>query len=430
MMGAATGKLQQVVLPVRGMSCAACVAHVEKSLNGLNGVEEAKVNLMAGKVTVAYQPNQVAIGDLVKGITDVGFEVGTEELSLKVTGMQCAACVNKVERGIKAIPGVAGAVVNLATESAKIEFYPGTVEKSQIKQAVEALGFNVEDRRDAQSELDREREARAAEINRQRRNMWLTWPISLIAMLGTMREMWILDRFIPVWMGNNFTLWLITTPAIIIGGWQFFVHSWQGLKRGVTDMNLLYATGIGASYLIAVINTLWPNAGFGGPKATFYESAVMLTAFIVLGRYLEALTRGRTSEAIRKLMNLQAKLARVVREGQELEIAADEVLIGDLVTVRPGESIPVDGKVLEGYSAVDEAMITGESMPVEKKAGDLVIGGTINKTGAFKFTATKVGRDTALAQIIKLVEDAQGSKAPIQKIADIVAGNFILGVHL
>lgn len=356
---------KQVVLPVRGMSCAACVAHVEKALKSLAGVTEAKVNLMAGKASVDYDPDKVAIQDMVKVVTDVGFEVG-----------------------------------------------------------------NIEDRRDAQSELDREREAREAEISRQRRNMWLTWPVSLIAMLGTMREMWILDRFIPEWLGNNFTLWALTTPAIVLGGWQFFVHSWRGLKRGVTDMNLLYATGIGASYLIAVINTLWPNAGFGGPKATFYESAAMLTGFIVLGRYLEALTRGRTSEAIRKLMSLQAKVARVVRDGKELEIPADEVLTGDIVTVRPGESIPVDGKVSEGYSAVDESMITGESIPVEKKAGDQVIGGTINKTGAFKFEATKVGKDTALAQIIKLVEDAQGSKAPIQKIADVVAGHFILGVHL
>ncbi|MHB8985561.1 MAG: HAD-IC family P-type ATPase [Eubacteriales bacterium] len=195
-------------------------------------------------------------------------------------------------------------------------------------------------------------------------------------------------------------------------------------------MNLLYATGIGASYLIAVINTLWPNAGFGGPKATFYESAALLTAFIVLGRYLEALTRGRTSEAIRKLMNLQAKTARVLRGGMEMEIPADEVQIGDIVTVRPGESVPVDGKVTEGYSSVDESMITGESIPVEKKEGDEVIGGTLNKSGAFKFEAVKVGKETALAQIIQLVENAQGSKAPIQKLADVVAGHFILGVHL
>jgi Cu+-exporting ATPase len=194
-------------------------------------------------------------------------------------------------------------------------------------------------------------------------------------------------------------------------------------------MNLLYATGIGAAYGIAVINTLFPTAGFGGEGATFFESAALLTAFIVLGRWLEALTRGRTSEAIRKLMKLQPKIARVIRNGQEVEIPAEEVEVGDLILIRPGEGVPVDGVVADGYSAVDESMLTGESLPVEKKAGDNVIGGTLNKSGAFRFNATKVGKDTALAQIIKLVEDAQASKAPIQKLADWVAGHFILGVH-
>ncbi|HLF05378.1 MAG TPA: copper-translocating P-type ATPase, partial [Dehalococcoidia bacterium] len=210
---------------------------------------------------------------------------------------------------------------------------------------------------------------------------------------------------------------------------QFFVNSWNGLKHGITDMNLLYATGIGAAYLIAVINTFWPEAGFGGREATFYEAAVLLTAFIVLGRYLEAVTMGRTSEAIRRLMKLQPRRARVLRDGQEVEIAAEEVQINDLLLVKPGESIPVDGLVQEGYSSVDQSMITGESMPVEKKVGDEVIGATLNKTGSFKFRATKVGKDTALAQIIKLVEEAQTRKAPIQKLADRVAGHFILGVH-
>ncbi len=420
----------QVVLPVQGMTCAACVGHVEKALKSLTGVVEAKVNLMAGKAAVDFEPGKVGIPEMVKAVTDIGFTVGMEELSLKITGMTCAACVNKVEKAIKALPGVAGVVVNLATESVRVEYYSGTVTRADIKAVVERLGYEVGERTDTRSELDREREARDAEIRKQARNMWLTWPLGILVMIGTMRHMWIFDRFIPEWLGNNYTLWALTTPVVVLGGWQFFVHSWRGLKRGVTDMNLLYATGIGASYLIAVINTLWPNAGFGGPQATFYESAALLTAFIVLGRYMEALTRGRTSEAIRKLMSLQAKMARVIRAGKELELPADEVQLGDIVTVRPGESIPVDGKVLEGYSAVDEAMITGESMPVEKKAGDEVIGGTINKTGAFKFEATKVGKETALAQIIKLVEDAQGSKAPIQKIADVVAGHFILGVHL
>jgi Cu+-exporting ATPase len=248
-------------------------------------------------------------------------------------------------------------------------------------------------------------------------------------MLGTFRDYWIFPYFVPEWLGNKFLLGLLTTPIVFGPGRQFFVNSWRGLRAGVTDMNLLYATGIGAAYLIAVINTLWPTAGFGGEGATFYESAALLTTFIVLGRFLEALTRGRTSEAIRKLMSLQPKVARVLRNGQEQEIPAEAVQVGDIVIVRPGERIPVDGVVLEGYSAVDESMITGESMPVEKKAGDEVIGGTMNKTGSFRFRATKVGRETALAQIIKLVEDAQTSKAPIQRLADWVAGHFILGVH-
>nr|MDA8212314.1 copper ion binding protein [Clostridia bacterium] len=205
MAGTQVAATKHVVLPVRGMSCAACVAHVEKALKSLAGVIEAKVNLMAGKAAVDYEPEKVSIPDMVRVVTDVGFEIVTEELSVKVAGMTCAACVNKVERTVKKLPGVANAVVNLATESAKVEYYPGTVTKSEIKQAIEALGYNVEERGDAQSELDREREAREAEISRQRRNMWLTWPVSLIAMLGTMREMWILDRFIPEWLGNNFT---------------------------------------------------------------------------------------------------------------------------------------------------------------------------------------------------------------------------------
>ncbi len=250
-------------------------------------------------------------------------------------------------------------------------------------------------------------------------------------MIGTFYDMLgPLRTIVPIWLSYKWVLGLLTTPIVLGPGRQFFVNSWRGLRHGVTDMNLLYATGIGAAYGIAVINTLFPAAGFGGEGATFFESAALLTAFIVLGRWLEALTRDLTSEAIRKLMKLQPKIARVIRAGQEVELPAAEVAVGDLLLIRPGESVPVDGIVKDGYSAVDESMLTGESLPVEKRAGDTVIGGTLNKTGAFKFAATKVGADTALAQIIKLVEDAQASKAPIQKLADWVAGHFILGVHL
>jgi Cu+-exporting ATPase len=352
-----------VVLKVEGMSCAACVAHVEKALNNTIGVNSVQVNLSTGRVIVNYDVDKLTIDYISNLITDLGFHV-------------------------------------------------------------------ISERKNSQSELDREQKAREDEINRQKRNMWFTWPFAIVAMIGTMRHMWGLDKIIPELMGNNYFLMTITAPVVFFGGWQFFINSWHGLKRGVTDMNLLYATGIGSSYLIAVVNTVFPDAGFGGKHATFYEAAAMLTAFIVLGRYLEALTRGKTSEAIRKLISLKPKVASVIRDNQEIEIPAEEVEVGDIISVKPGESIPVDGIVTEGYSAVDESMITGESIPLEKKQNDVVIGGTMNKTGIFKFSASRTGADTTLAQIISLVENAQGSKAPIQKTADFVAGHFIMGVHI
>jgi len=420
----------QVSLPVEGMTCAACVAKVEKTLKNMAGVQEVHVNLLSGKAAVAYASDQVGVPQMVKLIQDIGYEVPEEEVLLTVRGMSCAACVAKVEKAIKGMPGVTSVVVNLTAESAKVKFYPGAVDKTRIKKEIRALGYEASEKVTGQEALDREKEARQKELRFQTRNMWIAWPLASLVMIGMFRDMWIFPYFVPEFLGNVYVLWALTTPIAFIPGWQFFKHSWNGLKRGATDMNLLYATGIGAAYIIATINTFWPDAGFGGRGATFFESAALLTAFIVLGRFLEALTRGRTSEAIRNLMSLQAKTARVIRNGEEMEIATDEVEIGDIVVVRPGESIPVDGEVTEGYSAVVEAMITGESMPVEKRAGFQVTGATINKTGSFKFKATRVGSETALAQIIKMVEDAQASKAPIQKLADFVAGHFIAGVHV
>ncbi|MGI9951758.1 heavy metal translocating P-type ATPase [Moorellaceae bacterium AZ2] len=420
----------RINLPVEGMSCASCVAKVEKALKNIPGVQAVQVNLLTRKATVEYNPREVSVMDLVKTIQELGYNVPQEEVLLNVRGMSCASCVAKVERVVKSLPGVTEVVVNLPAESARVRFYPGTISKGEIKKAISELGYEVSEKVTGQEALDREREARQREIRRQARNMWIAWPLSLLVMLGMFRDVWIFPYFVPEFLSNTLVLWLLTTPVVFIPGWQFFVNSWRGLKKGTTDMNLLYATGIGAAYIIATINSLWPEAGFGGKGATFFESAALLTAFIVLGRYLEALTRGRTSEAIRKLMSLQARTARVLRDGREIEIAVDEVAIGDIVVVRPGERIPVDGEVIEGYSAVDESMITGESIPVEKKVGDQVIGATINKTGSFKFRATRVGNETALAQIIRMVEDAQASKAPIQRLADFVAGHFIAGVHV
>ncbi|OGK97684.1 MAG: haloacid dehalogenase, partial [Candidatus Rokubacteria bacterium RIFCSPHIGHO2_02_FULL_69_13] len=343
--------------------------------------------------------------------------------------MHCAGCVSKVESAIGALDGVAQVVVSLEPGLARVRFDPARVGLTAIARAIGDLGYAVEERLEGQAALDREQALRRAEIRRQGRWMAVAWPLALIIMAGTFREYWLLPSLIPEWLGRPFVLFLLATPVVLGPGWQFFVQSARGLVRGVTDMNLLYATGIGAAYLIGVLNTFFPAAGFGGEKAIFFESAVLLTAFIILGKYLEALTRGRTSEAIRKLMRLQPRVARVVRDGEEREVPAEEVEAGDVIAVRPGEQIPVDGLVLDGYSAVDESMLTGESLPVEKQAGAVVMGGTLNKTGTFRFRATKVGSETALAQIIRLVEEAQASKAPIQKLADWVAGHFILGVH-
>jgi P-type Cu+ transporter len=423
--------LSELSLPIRGMTCASCVSHVEGALKELPGVSQVVVNLGTNKANLLYDPQRASLADMQRAVDGVGYAVTTAELTLDVRGMTCASCVDHVEGALKELRGVQDAVVNLGLNTARVTYIPGVVSTSSMKRAVREVGYEAQERSEGADALDRERQTREEEIKRQGRNLIVAGTIGLIVMIGTFYEMLgPLKAFVPEFLSYKWVIGLLTTPVVFGPGRQFFSNSWRGLKHGVTDMNLLYATGIGAAYGIALINTLFPNAGFGGEGATFFESAALLTGFIILGRWLEALTRGRTSEAIRKLMKLQPKVARVMRNGQEQEIPADEVELDDVIVVRPGESIAVDGQVIDGYSAVDESMLTGESLPVEKKAGDAVIGGTINRTGAFKFKATRVGKETALAQIIKLVEDAQASKAPIQKLADWVAGHFILGVHL
>ena len=427
MSGQMTSKIS---LKIGGMSCASCVATIEGALSNLQGVSKAQVNFAAQKAQVEYDPERADLQQIARAIEDVGYEVVPDELSLSVFGMRSAHCEGVVKEGLENLPGVARVEPNSSTETASVWYHAGIVSPAEIKETIRDLGYDVEEKLEGRAALDREREARQRDIRHQGFWMLVSWPLAFLIMLGTFREYWILPEFVPEFLGDKFTLFVFTTPVVFGPGLQFFINSWRGLKHGVTDMNLLYATGIGAAYLIGVVNTFWPDAGFGGEKAVFFESAALLTAFIVLGKWLEALTRGRTSDAIRRLMALQPKIARVIRKGKEIELPADEVLVDDLVIVRPGERIPVDGVVIEGYSAVDESMLTGESMPVEKKTGDQVIGGTMNKTGAFRFRATKVGRETALAQIIHLVEEAQASKAPIQKLADKVAGHFILWVHV
>ncbi len=424
---ASTKPLRKITLQISGMTCATCVAHNEEALRDLPGVRSVVVNLATGKASVEYDPERVALADMRRAVADVGYEVVLNKAQLQITGMTCAACVANIEQVVKDLPGTGRVVVSLNTETAQVEYAPDITSISDIKKAIESIGYGASEKSEGQEALDREQEARRRDVRRQLINLIASATLGMLVMIGMLQPYWF--KFLPAWTNSKVLLFFLTTPIVVFPGRQFFVNSWNGLRRGITDMNLLYATGIGSAYGIAVINTFWPNAGFGGRDATFYEAAALLTAFIILGRYLEAVTRGRTSEAIRRLLRLQPKRARVIRDGQETEIPIEDVFADDIIAVRPGESVPVDGVITEGYSSVDQSMITGESIPVEKKKGDEVIGATINKTGAFRFRATRVGKDTALSQIIRLVEEAQTTKAPIQKVADKVAGQFILGVH-
>ena len=410
------------------MTCASCAQSIEKALGNLEGVARATVNFAAETATVEYDPGKVGPRGVEKTIADIGYKVLKESIALKITGMTCASCAQNIEKALSNLEGVSSASVNFAMGRATVYYDPELVSVAEIKRAVKDIGYEASEVEEATAE-DRERAAWRREIRVQGINTLVCWVLAVPIMLGTFREYWILSSFVPEVLANPYALWLLTTPIMMGPGRQFFVGTYKGLKHGYTDMNLLIATGTGAAYTLGVINTVFPDAGFGGPRIAFFETAALLTAFLVLGRFLEALTKGRTSEAIRRLMGLRAKTALLVRDGKEIEAPIEDVQVGDLVIVKPGEKIPVDGMVREGYSAVDESMITGESIPVEKKAGDEVIGATINQTGLLRFEATKVGKDTALAQIIKFIEEAQASKPKIQKLADVVAGHFILAVH-
>ena len=402
-------------LPVTGMTCAACASRIEKTLNKLEGVDKANVNFAVEKVTLEYHPNQVGVDDFIQTIRNIGYDIGTEKVELKIGGMTCAACASRVEKQLNGLKGVIKAGVNIATEKGTVEFMPTEIKIQQLRKAVESIGYTA-DLAEENNE-DKERRQREGEITHQR-NLFIGSAILSIPLLISMFAHILEWAWYPEILISPWVQWLLATPVQFVAGWQFYRGAYLNLKHGSANMDVLVAMGTSAAYFYSVVNTF-----IGGPL--YYETAAILITLILLGRLLEAAAKGRTSEAIKKLMGLQAKTARVIRDGQEMDIPVDEVVLGDVIVVRPGEKIPVDGKVIEGTSAVDESMLTGESIPVDKNAGDEVIGATINKHGAFKFEATKVGKDTALAQIVKVVEDAQGSKAPIQRMADIISGYFV-----
>jgi len=355
--------------------------------------------------------------------------MAVKEQQISIKGMHCASCATNIENFSKTLQGVKSMVVNYTTQKGVVSFDENITSAGIIiKGITNALGYKIT--LASERDLDEESRSYQKEIGQQRNYTIFSWLLAVPIMFGTFREFWILSSFVPAFLANSYVLWLLTTPLMLWPGRQFFVGTYRGLKHGFTDMNLLVATGTGAAYLLGVVNTVFPNLGFGGSEVAFFETAALLIAFLVFGRYLEVLTRGKASEAIKKLMGLKVKTARVIRDGVEQEISIDEIKVGDLIVVKPGEKFPVDGIIRKGYSAVDESMITGESIPVEKKEKDTVIGATINLTGLIQFEATKIGKDTMLSQIIKFIEDAQLAKPKIQKLADKVSGNFILIVHI
>jgi Cu+-exporting ATPase len=410
---------KQVTLPVTGMTCANCVATVERNLKRLNGVGGAVVNLSSERATVDFDPSLLALPDLIARVERAGYGVASGEADLIIKRLADDNDARRLEKVLLGLDGVLEAQVNYTAEKARVRYVPTVVSQAEIRRAVSASGFEaLELGADAQ---DAEAKAREHEINEQRRllvvGLIFTIPLFLFSMAMDF-------ELLPMeWMHAAWPVWLmfaLATPVQFYVGWQYYVGAYKSLRNGSANMDVLIAMGSSVAYLYSLAVLLGLVSGH-----VYFETAAVIITLIRLGKFLEARAKGRTSEAIKKLMGLRAKTARVVRAGTEAEVAVDEVIVGDIVLVRPGEKIPVDGVVVEGRSAVDESMLTGESLPVEKGPGDPVIGATLNKLGALKFEATKVGKETALAQIVRLVEEAQGSKAPIQKLADQVSAIFV-----
>ncbi len=424
-------RAERVELPIKGMTCASCVARVERALKEAPGVRDARVNFAAERASVVLDPEAGSPQKLVEAVRGAGYEVPAEALTLRVKGMTCASCVARVERALKGVPGTLKAEVNFAAETAHVEYIPGVASPQDYMKAVRDAGYeaHLAEEDEGLDAVERQRREHEAHLRQLRIKIAIGALISIPVFFGSYPKLF---PWVPDVLQNFYVLWALTTPVQFWVGWQFYKGAWAALKHRSADMNTLIAVGTSAAYLYSVLLILFPKffEAQGIAQEVYFDTSTIIITLILVGRYLEAVAKGRTSEAIRKLMGLQAKTARVVRDGREVEVPVEEVRVGDVVVVRPGEKIPVDGVVLEGHSSVDESMITGESIPVEKNPGDEVIGATINKTGTFKFRATRVGKDTFLSQIIKLVEEAQGSKAPIQRLVDKVTGVFVPAVML
>ena len=381
------------------------------------------------KATVEFDDMSVDSDKITEAVKKLGFgfekeiEQENSSIELKISGMTCAACSARIEKKLGRAEGVIKASFNLATEKANVQYDPSKIKASDIIKTIEFLGYKAEKAQEVAA--DREKEQREKEIKRLRLELIASAILSSPLILAMVAMLLHIDI---AFLHNEYFQLIIATPVQFVIGFRFYRNAFHALKAKSANMDVLISLGTSAAYFFSIYNAFFQPYEEGMMKELYFEAAAVIITLILLGKYLEAVAKGKTSEAIKKLMGLQAKTVRDIRNGVEEDVSIEDVVVGDIVVVRPGEKVPCDGKVLEGNSSIDESMLTGESLPVEKKAGDTVIGATINKFGTFKFEAAKVGKDTALSQIIKMVEDAQGSKAPIQKIADRVSGIFVPAV--
>ncbi len=399
---------------ITGMTCTTCAATIEKGLCDTQGVRQAKVDFTSEKAYVEYDPAEVDLTKIKNTISQIGYGVATKKSIFAVGGMTCASCIARVEDALMSVPGVISASANLASEKATVEYLEDT-ELAELRRAVRDAGYELGPETQALEDVTiaTKREIRAL---KQRLIVATVLGVSIMVM-----------GFGPSFVGKPYLLWALATPVQFWAGWRFYRGAWGALRHKTADMNTLIAVGTSAAYVYSMVAVLFPSlfTTAGLEPHLYFEVSALIIALVLLGRFLEARARSRTSEAIKKLIGMQPKTALVIADGQEREVPVDDLQVGDLVLVRPGERVPVDGIVRQGYSSIDESMITGESIPVEKKVGDEVIGATVNQTGSLQVEASKVGKDTMLAHIIRMVEEAQGSKAPIQRLADVIASYFV-----
>ncbi|MFQ5443172.1 MAG: heavy metal translocating P-type ATPase [Nitrospinales bacterium] len=421
-----TTKTRRMTIPIKGMSCASCSSRIEKKVNELAGVVQANVNFGAETASVEYEPERISPAGVSQTIEGLGFEVPRKRIILPVEGMTCASCVSRVEKRLRAMEGVIHADVNLANETASVEYLAARTGIAEFRSALEQIGYTVPQEKVADQPPESLEERHERATRQLKRKLIFCAVTSAIIMLTGMNGMLPFLQFEDKTV-HHLWLFLLATPVQFWGGWQFYRLTWTGLKHGTSDMNTLIAIGTSVAYVYSSFATFFPESmkTIGQEVAVYYDTSAIIITLVLMGRFLEARAKGRASDAIKKLIGLQPKTARIERDGEEMEIPVEEVRKGDTICVRPGEKIPVDGTLLEGSTSIDESMITGESVPVDKKKGDEVIGASINKTGFFKMRATRLGKESVLSQIIKLVEEAQGSKAPIQRLVDKVAGIFV-----